>query len=190
MKAKLSAQQQRFTQEYLIDLNGTQAAIRAGYSSNGAAVAANRLLSIINIQDAIAVGRAKMSERTGITQDRVLTELAKIGFSDIRKVLTDTGQIQDPSQWDNDTAGAVASFEATSAGDDAATVHKFKTWDKLNALEKIGKHLGMFGNRSHVAVDMNATASPAQDLIGYLDAIAKRRGTNAINIESRDLDTL
>ena len=180
MKAKQSAQQQRFVDDYLVDLNGTQAAIRAGYSQNGANRAASRLLSIIDIQAAIAEGRTKMSERTGITQDRVLNELAKIGFSDIRKVLTDTGQIQDPSQWDDYTAGAVASFEVSSqgSGDDgaAATVHKFKVWDKLNALEKIGKHLGMF-KEGVARTDINIEVSPAQDLIGYMDAIAKHRGT-------------
>jgi len=149
----LTPKQQRFVEEYLIDLNATQAAIRAGYSKKTAQATGWENLSKPYIAAAVALAQANRSKRTEITQDRVLAELAKIGFSDIRKVLTPSGGIMDPHEWDDETAGAIASFEAVTVyrgeeDDDGNKVpehiSKFKTWDKLSALEKLGKHLGMF----------------------------------------------
>lgn len=149
----LTARQGRFVAEYLIDLNATQAAIRAGYSAKTANEQGSRLLANAKIADAIAVAQSKRAKRTDITADRVLAELAKIGFSDIRKVLSDGGALLDPREWDDETAGAISSLEVVvSASGDVddegrripERVHKIKIWDKLSALEKIGKHLGMF----------------------------------------------
>jgi len=150
---KMTAKQQRFVEEYLVDLNATQAAIRAGYSKKTAEQQGNRLLGNVKVAADIASSQANRSQRTEITQDRVLAELAKIGFSDIRKVLTPGGGIMDPHEWDDETAGAIASFEAVTVhrGEEDENgnkvpehISKFKTWDKLAALEKLGKHLGMF----------------------------------------------
>ena len=79
--------QKRFVQEYLIDLNATQAAIRAGYSKKTAQEQASRLLSKVKVQADIQKAMKRRSERTGITQDRVLEELALIAFSDISELL-------------------------------------------------------------------------------------------------------
>jgi phage terminase small subunit len=89
--SELTARQQRFVEEYLIDLNATQAAIRAGYSEKTAQVQSSRLLSNVMVAAAIAEAQSARSERTEITQDMVVRELAKIGFSDLRKVLTKDG---------------------------------------------------------------------------------------------------
>lgn len=151
--ASLSAKQARFVEEYLIDLNATQAAIRAGYSARTATEQASRLLSNVKVATAIQTAQAARSARTGITQDRVLAELAKIGFSDLRKVLTANGGLLSPQDWDDETAGAISSLEVVVRHDGETDedgkkipehVHKIKAWDKLSALEKIGKHLGMF----------------------------------------------
>ena len=75
--AKLTAKQKRFCDEYLIDLNATQAAIRAGYSPKTACEQASRLLANVKVQDEIAIEMAERSKRTGINQDRVLMEIAK-----------------------------------------------------------------------------------------------------------------
>jgi len=74
----ISAKQQRFADEYLVDLNATQAAIRAGYATRNADVTGPRLLGNVGIAAAIEAGRAKQAERTGITADRVIAELAAI----------------------------------------------------------------------------------------------------------------
>ena len=163
----LTAKQGRFVAEYLIDLNATQAAIRAGYSEKTANEQGSRLLANVKIASAVAEAQAKRSQRTEITQDRVLAELAKIGFSDLRRVLTPMGGLIDAQDWDDDFAGAVASVEVvrrTSGEYDEDGkpimdhVHKIKTWDKLGALEKIGKHLGMFsGDAPSLTVNLPFT---------------------------------
>ena len=171
--ANLTDKQARFVQEYLIDLNATQAAIRAGYSENKAKVMASENLTTPYISDAIANAQAERSKRTEITQDMVLRELAKVGFSDLRNVFTKEGHIINPQDWDDHTAGAVSSLEVirkpSAEMDEAGNpsfeyVHKFKVWDKVSALEKVGKHLGMFPNKHEItgkdggAIELEASA--------------------------------
>lgn len=78
----LKDSQQRFIEEYLVDNNGTQAAIRAGYSVNTAASQASRLLRNAQVRAALDAAIAEQSERTGITADRVLQEYADLAFAD------------------------------------------------------------------------------------------------------------
>ena len=152
----LTDKQQRFVEEYLVDLNATQSAIRAGYSEKTAYSIGHENLSKPEIAEAIAEAQKQRSERTQITQDRVLQELARIGFSDLRKALTSNGALRDPQDWDDDTAAAISSLEVvTNTGsekdDDGRKIiehtHKIKVWDKNSALEKLGKHLGMYVER-------------------------------------------
>lgn len=162
----LTAKQERFVAEYLIDLNATQSAIRAGYSEKTAEQQGSRLLSNVKIAAAVSEAQAKRAIRTEVTQDMVVAELAKVGFSDLRKVLTEAGNLMDPHGWDDKTAGAIASIEvvtrsAGTNGDGEREIEhlaKIKTWDKLGALEKLGKHLGMFsGDAPVVNVSMPFT---------------------------------
>ncbi len=146
--AKLTDKQERFVQEYLIDLNATQAAIRAGYSEKTAGQIGEQNLKKLEIQNAIHVAQQEISKRTDITIDRVLNEYAKIAFSDVRNILTTDGGLKDAFEWDDETAGAVASiksFEVTSPeGEKLGTNREIKMYDKLRALDSIGKHLGFF----------------------------------------------
>lgn len=166
----LTAKQQRFVDEYLIDLNATQAAIRAGFSAKTARQAGNRLLTNVDIQQAIQSGMEARSGRVAITQDMVLRELAKIGFSDIRKVVRwgETmvrmvdGEEQcaedmvpyhglaliDSSELDDNTAGAIAEVSQGKEG------LKVKLHDKKGALVDIGRHLGMFSAPGHADLDL------------------------------------
>ena len=86
-KGRLTDKQRRFVEEYLVDMNATQAAIRAGYSVRSAYSLGQRQLGKPEVQAALAAAQQDLSRRTGITQEMVLAELAKIGFSDIRKVV-------------------------------------------------------------------------------------------------------
>ena len=79
--ARLTDKQKRFVEEYLVDLNATQAAIRAGYSAKNADKIGHELLGKTRVSEAIHAAMDERSVRTGITQDRVLQELAAIGFS-------------------------------------------------------------------------------------------------------------
>lgn len=83
----LNAKQRRFLDEYLIDLNATQAAIRAGYSAKTASSQGERLLRNVEVQALLTERMKAREKRTEITQDKVLAELAKIGFADIRRAL-------------------------------------------------------------------------------------------------------
>ena len=94
----LNSKQQRFVEEYLIDLNATQAAIRAGYSPKTANVIGSENLAKPEISNAISRAMAERSRRTGISQDRVVQELAKIAFVNITDICDPAGRIKDTAK--------------------------------------------------------------------------------------------
>lgn len=159
--AKLTNRQKCFVAEYLIDLNATQAAIRAKYSPKTARFIAGKLLSNINIIDAIEKKMAKREERTEITQDRVLKELALIGFSDITdyadikvtpsKLVSGAYEqsiiMRNTDDMPKDKIRAIASVKEGQNG------IEIKLNDKVKALELIGKHLGMFEDKMRLTVE-------------------------------------
>ena len=126
--ANLTPKQQRFVEEYLIDLNATQSAIRAGYSEKTAAVIGAENLIKPNIAKAIQEAQNKRTERTEITQDYVLTN--------IQKVIERCMQVQ---QVDN-------CLTQTEDGE-LAQAFMFKEQGALKGLELLGKHLGMFKDK-------------------------------------------
>jgi phage terminase small subunit len=157
----LTPKQQRFVDEYLIDLNATQAAIRSGYSEKTAAEQSSRLLSKAKIAEAVAARQAAIAGTLGVTQERIVSELAKIAFADIRKAVSwgrspidGTSENASPNglgiypvelvpsdKIDDDTAAAVSEVSLTQTG------IKIKMHDKKSALVDLGKHLGMFKER-------------------------------------------
>lgn len=139
----MTARQLRFIDEYLIDLNATQAAIRAGYSKKVANREGSRLLSKADIQAAIQAKKKHREKRTEITCDKVVSELAYIGFSDARKLFDSKGRLKPITDWDDATAAAVASVEV-SDGPLGVKVTKLRLWDKKGGLELLGRHLGLF----------------------------------------------
>lgn len=146
---KLNEKQARFVEEYLVDLNATQAAIRAGYSEKTARTQGQRLLTNADIQAAVSEAQKTRSARTQITQDRVIQEIARLGLSDIRGAFSVGGSLLPPSEWSDDLSAAVASIEVDQRkepGEDGEhyTVTKLKLWDKNAALEKLCKHLGLY----------------------------------------------
>lgn len=165
----LRGKQQRFVDEYLIDRNATQAAIRAGYSEKTAQQMGSENLLKPVIQSAIAKGEAELAERTKITQDKVMKELEKIGFSNMLDyvTITDGGDpVTDFSALTRDQAAAISEIvveEYTEGrGEDARNVKrtKFKLSDKRSALVDMGKHLGMF--KDHL-VHSNDPENPLTD---------------------------
>lgn len=148
---KLTPKQRRFVDEYLIDLNATQAAIRAGYSPKTANEQGARLLANVSIAKAIQEARDKQQERTEITQDRVLLEYARIAFFDPRKLFRSDGSPKPVEELDTDTAAALAGLEVREefegAGENRTFVgytKKYKLANKLGALDSLAKHLGLF----------------------------------------------
>lgn len=143
----LGVRQERFAEEYLIDLNATQAAIRAGYSRETAEAQGSRLLSNVKVERVIAARRAERSKRTEVTADRTLLEIARLAFSDLRRLFHEDGRLKHPHEWDDDTAASVASVEVVTrslGNGEVEYVRKIKLWDKGKALKQICKHLGLF----------------------------------------------
>lgn len=152
----LNERQRRFVDEYLIDLNATKAAIRAGYSAKTARQIGQQNLSKLDIQEAIAEAMKSREKRTEVSQDKVLRELAKIGFAnmaDYMKAGADGDPYLDFSKLTKDQAAALVEVTVEDfkdgRGEDARDVRrvKFKLADKRAALVDIGKHLGMFKDR-------------------------------------------
>jgi len=157
MNSRLTNKQRTFIEEYLVDLNATQAAVRAGYSKRTAKEMGCENLSKPTIQNAIHVAMNERSKRTGITVDRVLEEIAKIGFADIREIFTAGDKLRSIADLPNDIAAAVQSIEVVvrpsgladrNGLEDGELVYKIKLSDKLKGLELLGKHLGMFNSNT------------------------------------------
>lgn len=144
----LTAKQERFCEEYLIDLNATQAAIRAGYSPKTANEQGSQTLAILSIQERIATLMSERSNRTQITADKVLTELWSIANEDIKNFLKfgydqDTKSIRVEVK-DSDTVDTKNVAEV-SLGKDGQ--FKFKLYCRDAALVNVGRHLGMFNDK-------------------------------------------
>ena len=151
----LTPKQAVFVQEYLIDLNATQAAIRAGYSARTAKVIGQENLTKPDIAAAIEAAKEKRAERNEITQDRVLQELARIAFFDQRKLYNEDGSLKSPVEWDDEAAAVLAGMDVVEMAGGMAVgkegiqhvpmyTKKVKTLDKVAALTLVMRHLGMF----------------------------------------------
>lgn len=148
---KLTPKQKRFVDEYLIDLNATQAAIRAGYSPKTANEQGARLLANVSIAQTIQKAMQDREQRTEITQDRVLQEYARLAFYDPRKLFQPDGTPKPIEALDDDTAAALAGLEVREefegTGQDrvfTGYTKKYKLANKLGALDSLAKHLGLF----------------------------------------------
>jgi phage terminase small subunit len=163
----LTAKEEEFVRQYMVDLNATKAAMRAGYSKKSARQIGSENLSKPYIAKEISLA---LEDRCGVTVARVVDELAKIGFSDIRKVVTwrpelvaevqEGGEIAtkvwqsrvtvlDSSEIDADTAAAIESVSQGAQGQLRIKLH-----DKPAALEKLARALGMFRERhEHLGPD-------------------------------------
>ena len=137
---RLTKKQATFVAEYLVDLNATQAAIRAGYSEKNAAKIAYQLLDKTRVREAIQKAQNERAKRTQITADRVVDELAKIAFSDPRDLMEwgpNGVVLKDSSSLTEEQAASVAEI---SMGKDGTI--RLKKHDKVKALELLGKHTG------------------------------------------------
>ena len=147
----LTPKQQKFCDEFLIDLNGGKAAERAGYSKKTAYSIASENLKKPEIVAYLNQKRSEISTKTGITPERVLQEYARLAFFDIRNIYDENGNLISIKSLSDDTAAAIAgvevSQEITKTEKKTKTVNntvKVKIANKILALDSIAKHLGMF----------------------------------------------
>ena len=167
----MTPKQKLFVEEYLVDLNATQAAIRAGYSDKNASQIGTQLLGKTSVAERIQKALAERKQRTEITADMVLRELARIAFSDTRKLYNDDGSMKLPHELDDDTAASLAgvdTFEETSEGMVIGYTRKVKRWDKAKALELLGKHLGMFTEKREITGPNGSPLHPPQLVVNFV----------------------
>lgn len=182
-RAKLTApnaRQRLFIAQYLIDLDQTAAYIRAGYKAAGqvAMINACRLMAKPYIKAAIEEAMRKREQRIEVTADRVLLEVGRLAFFDMRKLYRADGTLKPPTEWDDDVAAALAGLEVieTRVGeaDEEGNIRfvpqfikKAKVWDKGNALTLAMRHLGMLKDK----LEVNSKVTGA---IEYIAEIPKR----------------
>lgn len=141
--AKLSAKQKRFCEEYVVDLNGTQAAIRAGYSPGSAKVQGARMLTNDNATSYIQELQSGIYKRNIITADMVIAELAKIALHNVQDFVNGGNTVLELKDLSSEKTAAVSGVKTKiDASGNVTTEIKFH--DKVSALEKLGRHLGIF----------------------------------------------
>lgn len=160
----MTKKQKLFCEEYLIDLNATQSAIRAGYSPNSARQIADENLSKPDISNYIEQALAERSKRTGINQDRVIRELARIAFVKITDVANNDGSIKRNAS--DDDLATIESVKVESSSTDTGYSEKreVKLASKMKALELLGKHLGMWNDKLNVNLNLPVFMEGEDDL--------------------------
>lgn len=156
--AKLTAKQEVFVNEYMVDLNATQAAIRAGYSPATAKEIGAQNLSKLNIRARIDQALAERAARTGVNADRVIRELARIAFVNAPDIINfDDATIKDDANRDDTAAIASVKVKTIPTEEGEGIEREIRLADKLKALELLGKHLGMFTDNIRMSGDMGVT---------------------------------
>ncbi len=154
----MTDKQKRFCEEYLIDLNATQAAIRAGYSPKTANEQGSRLLANVSIRTHIDKAIAARSARTGVNADRVVRELARLAFVNPTEIVDpDTARVRETAT-DDDKAAISAVKVKMSSGENSDSIEREVCFaDKLKALELLGRHLNMFSDNLNITGDMGVS---------------------------------
>lgn len=163
----LTKKQKLFIEEYLVDLNATQAAIRAGYSADTAKEIGCENLTKPNIRACVDEAMAARSRRTGINQDRVLRELARIAFVNASDVVDINDATLKQGAAEDDTA-VIQSVKVKKSVSDTgeSTEREIRLADKLKALELLGRHLGMYQNNLNVTVETSGKLDDIMSQIG------------------------
>lgn len=139
----LNDKQKRFCEEYVIDLNATQAAIRAGYSERTANRISSQLLSKLDISNKIIELQQAISERNNNLADRVVKELEKIAFANAKDFVNGGNAVLEIKHLENQKTAAISKIK-TTIKDNGDIVSEIGFYDKVSALEKLGRHVGIF----------------------------------------------
>ena len=157
----LTPKQKKFCECYLTHYNATRAAIEAGYSEKTAMEMGYKLVHKSSVKEYIDHKKQKLTEKLEITQERVMQEIGRIAFSDIRKVFNDDGNLKAPKDWDNDTAAVISSVESDELfdgfGKDRVQIgltKKVKLWDKVKGLEMLAKHFKLYEEDSKISFNV------------------------------------
>ena len=172
---KLTPKQELFCREYLIDLNASQAAIRAGYSIKTAYSIGQENLNKPEIQEQIRQLMDKRTERTQVDADKVITELAKLAFSNMKDYVEFDGKtvtLKDSKDLTTDQMACV--FEVSDHITQTTRTRKFKLHDKLKALDSLSRHLGLYESDKAPAVNVNVGINIDNMSPGELEETGRR----------------
>lgn len=153
----LTRRQSRFIDEYLLDRNGKKAAIRAGYKPAGAECQASRMLRNVKVETAVKKAIAEQQKRTQVTTDKVLAALWEVANSDFLDIYQKDGTLKSIHEMPEETRRAIASIEIKECGTNEdggskpSKTMKVRFWDKLRALEMLGRHLKMFSDKIEIS---------------------------------------
>lgn len=157
----LNDKQEMFCREYLIDLNATQAAIRAGYSEKTANAQASRLLVNVNIQNRIKELKSNRNERVEVDADYVLKRLVEIDQMDVLDILNESGDLKPVRDWPKAWRTTLSGLDvmSISTGEDGADalLKKIKWPDKVKNLELLGKHVKVQAFKEQIEQKVEAT---------------------------------
>jgi phage terminase small subunit len=181
----LTPRQRRFVDEYLCDLNGKQAAIRAGYSPKTAEVQASQTLRIPKVQTALAAAQRARGARVHLTQDAVLAELALLARSDVTDyMIDDQGNVALRAGAPPQAMRAVASLKKKVTHTDAGVSYEttITLWNKPAAVRMAGEHLGLFAGSEQPLPDIHVHIDTARDrLADRIARLASRHAEDATN---------
>jgi phage terminase small subunit len=159
-KTELTPKQAEFVRQYLVDLNGAEAARRAGYRGKYHDRIAYQLMQEPMIRDAIQEAMDKRSQRTEINADTILREVLKLATSDLRKLFDENGSLLPVDQWPDEAAISIQAVEVDEIWEwedkkrvQVGETKKVKFWDKVKALELLGKHLKLFTEKHEHTAD-------------------------------------
>lgn len=184
----LTAKQERFVGEYLIDLNATQAAIRAGYSEKTAYSMGQRLLKNVEVAETLSGAQAKRAERTEITADWVLRRLGDEANADLADLYDDAGALRPvhdwPLIWRQGLVAGMDVYEEFDEGTKVGQTVKVKLSDRIKRIELIGKHVDVraFSERhEHGGIGggpiQTQEVSPRERIASRLAGLAARADT-------------
>lgn len=145
----MTEQVQRFCDKYFESLNGAESARYAGFSDHTARIQASQMLDMDEVQQYLQRLRNILAEKTGISQQKVLQEIAKIAFSDIRNFYEEDGNLKNIVDLDDYEAAALASVKSYEEKLPGTSItvgvnREIKMYDKLGGLEKLARHLGLY----------------------------------------------
>lgn len=155
----MAPKQQRFVEEYLLDLNATQAAIRAGYSAKTAYSMGQRLLKNVEVSQAILEAKTGRSQRTGVNADWLLQRLAMEAEADMADLYDEAGKLKQVHEWPMIwRQGLIAGVETVreGSGDEVSFVDKIKISDRVKRLELIGRHIDVQAFKDKVEHDASS----------------------------------
>lgn len=189
---KLTNKQRIFVNEYLIDLNATQAAIRAGYSEKTAAEIGYEYLRKPQIAKAVQEAMDKRVDKLEITSERVLAEIAKMAFFDVRKLFDADGAPIHITSLDDETAAAIAGLDVVTTGNQDigfANVLKIKLADKSKNLELLGRHLKLFTDKTEITgkdgAPIQQEVSITESRLSKVRAITAKKVNATVLVESK-----